>query len=158
MSWLGKVGTGFTYFPFYLQPGRLNKIVANRMLLEPRCTCSISSSRDPPCYWQSQPDFDQKLFFRRFSSYDFKWDQALPSHVYGKSNQFWNRIFGLQQYSVSDFFIYGHLHLFSFCSMASFEVQLQVLKYLGTFRATSGASRWSTRRPRNSCLTVKILR
>ena len=115
MSWLGKVGTGFTYFPFYLQPGRLNKIVANRMLLEPRGTCSISSSRYPPCYWQSQPDFDQKLFFRRFSSYDFKWDQALPSHVYGKSNQFWNRIFGLQQYSVSDFFIYGHLHLFSFC-------------------------------------------
>ena len=128
---LGKVGTGLTYFPFHLQPGRLNKKIANRLLLEPRCTCSISSSRYlvwfsthlllevtsksdgdpvyryPPCYWQSQPDFDQKLFLRRFSYYDFKWDQALPSHVHGKSwphsYQFWNRIFGLQQYSVSDF-------------------------------------------------------
>ena len=48
--------------------------------------------------------------------------------------------------------------LFSFCSMVLFEVELQFLKYLGTFRATSGASRWSTRRPRSCFSTAKILR
>ena len=40
--------------------------VLNRMLLEPRCPRSISRNHSTPCYWQSQPNLDQKLLFVRF--------------------------------------------------------------------------------------------
>ena len=63
------------------------------MLLEPRCTYSITSSRYP-----SQLDLDKGVtgnyFFGSFLT-KTKQDQAIPSHVHGKiwprRTQFWLR-------------------------------------------------------------------